>query len=802
MSGQLGELVVSISADLARFKEDMGKAQRVTNDTMKRMQMDVSSGMKAVETQLKSAAGLLVGFAGAASFGGLVKSMIDLQDEMSKTAQKAGVNISELSGMAYAAGLADVSTEQLAKSLGKLNKAMYEAAGDPNGGPAKTFRSLGVSVTDAAGKLRKADEVMIDLAGKFAGMKDGAEKTALSMEVFGKSGADMIPLLNGGAQGLKDATEEAKRFGLVMSEEAGKQAEKFNDNLTRLKSQVSGMALTLANEALPSIISVSDAMVNNGSGGAAAFGKSIAATVRSIQEATIYWATFADKVGAWNDTGGLLGHALSGKKAAEYKQQLQNIATAEAQQMAAIAAAYDRASMSSPGKAGSDGGSASGAETIKAAADAAEQARIEFNKGVQGYNKLVDTFNASRTDLSDFEKSIAKVNEEVATLSKEHPEQAKDAKILGEKIKAQLQLTEAIKKQNEMMEESARLTEQVNREWALAGLSSGRTALVAPSAGGTMGKDGSVLGGMPKFSLSGAAGTMGFGGNATSPTIDTDKLAREREAVTVAMLNNQMALVDTAERFYQTTTGEAAAKRIDLLNQELVAQKSIYDSIQGDGADAVMARIQEQAVINDINEKLLEQQKILASTTALGGMTVALDEYARAAKDVGAQLDYATTNMLHNMEDALVSFVTTGKASFSDFADAVIKDLARIAVQQSVMGPLSELGKLGLSALGGMFGSSSSMPAQNGYAPMDLYSAAGGFDIPAGVNPVVQTHAKEMILPAEYAEVIRGMSKEPAAAPSQTTISVPVTVEGNNKLSSALRDAIEETVLQVLRRHA
>jgi len=357
MSDKIGSLVIELAADIARFREDMGKANRVAQDSAR----SIARNFDAMRDGAARAAAAVASIAGAASLGALVKSSIDAADNMSKMAQKVGVNIKELSGMAHAAELADVSTEALGKSMGKLNKAMYEAAGGK--GPAETFEALGISVTDAAGNLRKADEMMVAIAGKFEGMDDGARKTALAMDLFGKSGADMIPLLNGGAAGLKEATDEAHRFGLVLDEEAGLRAEEFNDDLTRLKNITQGAALAFANEMLPSLLSVSDAMVNNGAGGAAIFGAAIKETVRDIQEATVYWAAFADKIGAWNDTDGLLGHMFSSKKAAEYKKRMEAIAEAEMGQLAAIAAGYDRvptARPSGPGKAGSDSGGGGG----------------------------------------------------------------------------------------------------------------------------------------------------------------------------------------------------------------------------------------------------------------------------------------------------------------------------------------------------------------------------------------------------------------------------------------------------------
>jgi len=289
MSGQLGELVISLAADTARFRSDLGKATKATQDASKEMTAHFDKMGAAVKTTI----GLMAGLAGVASLSSLVKGSIDAADNMSKMSQKVGVAIDQLSGMAYAAGLADVSTEQLGKGMGKLAKLMYEAAGDKNGGPAETFKTLGVSVTDAAGKLRGTDDVMMDVAERLAGMKDGAAKTALAMEVFGKAGADLIPLLNGGKQGIREAAEEAKRFGLILTEEAGRQAEEFNDNLTRLKARASGAAITLANDLLPEINKLVDTFAKGGDLANSPFMSGI----HSIKAEFLRLAMLADKAG-------------------------------------------------------------------------------------------------------------------------------------------------------------------------------------------------------------------------------------------------------------------------------------------------------------------------------------------------------------------------------------------------------------------------------------------------------------------------------------------------------------------------
>lgn len=81
------------------------------------------------------------------------------------------------------------------------------------------------------------------------------------------------------------------------------------------------------------------------------------------------------------------------------------------------------------------------------------------------------------------------------------------------------------------------------------------------------------------------------------------------------------------------------------------------------------------------------------------GSQKAFQDYLDDATDAARQAEEATTRALRNMEDALVAFARTGKLNFRDFADSVIADLVRIAVQQEIIGPLAKvLGLVGGAA--------------------------------------------------------------------------------------------------------
>lgn len=190
--------------------------------------------------------------AAATVFAGFIKAQIDAQDELFKMSQKVGIATDELSKLKYAAKLADVDTAQLQTGLVKLSKGMGEAARG-TGEAYNAFTAMGISVKNTDGTLKSNSQLLGEVADKFAGYEDGASKTALAVAIFGRSGADLIPLLNAGREGLKDAGDELGRFGGVVMPEAAKQAEIFNDNITKLSTVVGGAGKAITNELLTPI---------------------------------------------------------------------------------------------------------------------------------------------------------------------------------------------------------------------------------------------------------------------------------------------------------------------------------------------------------------------------------------------------------------------------------------------------------------------------------------------------------------------------------------------------------------------
>jgi hypothetical protein len=169
----------------------------------------------------------------------LAKNALETADNFAKLSQKTGVSVETLSGYAHAADLAGIDTETLALALGKLAKAANAAAqgGEEAKGP---FHDLGIEFKNQQGGLRPLDDLLGDVADKFAGMPDGPRKAALAIELFGKSGDRMIPFLNEGRAGLEEMRKEAERLGLVFDTKTALAIEQFNDNMGRLRGTVQG----------------------------------------------------------------------------------------------------------------------------------------------------------------------------------------------------------------------------------------------------------------------------------------------------------------------------------------------------------------------------------------------------------------------------------------------------------------------------------------------------------------------------------------------------------------------------------
>ncbi|SDS21463.1 hypothetical protein SAMN05216421_1112 [Halopseudomonas xinjiangensis] len=234
--------------------EGINKAGRAFTDANKQL-LNLDSAAKKAGAAIAGA--LSVGVVSA-----WVKESINAADESRKLAQAAGLTTEAFTGLSFAAGQSGLNAQQLTNSMSRLSQVVQQAA-EGSDRQATLFRSMGISIKDAEGNLRSSEAILGVIADRFQSMPDGIEKSALAAELFGRNlGGKMIPLLNGGAEGIKALTDQAERLGLVISDEQAKASEEFNDNLSVLGGVSRGAANTIAGEVLPTLNELSGLMID------------------------------------------------------------------------------------------------------------------------------------------------------------------------------------------------------------------------------------------------------------------------------------------------------------------------------------------------------------------------------------------------------------------------------------------------------------------------------------------------------------------------------------------------------------
>lgn len=219
--GSLGSLNVLLSADTTQFSSAMDKAAYTAERNLRKIGISARLGTAAI----------------AAAFTANVKIALDFSESIGKMSQRLGVSTEAMSKLAYAAKMSDISIETLETSFRKMYQNAYAGA--------DAFTTLGVSVKDSSGRFRNGADIFEELAEKFARMPDSVGKASAAMQIFGKNGSEIIPLLNQGREGLKGFSEEAERFGVVISETAARDAERFNDTMKKGGEILKGLALRI-----------------------------------------------------------------------------------------------------------------------------------------------------------------------------------------------------------------------------------------------------------------------------------------------------------------------------------------------------------------------------------------------------------------------------------------------------------------------------------------------------------------------------------------------------------------------------
>ena len=250
----------ALTREIVETEEALKKAKKaqdefnVSIESAKAKLDKVGSAASAVSEKTKglsTAAAGLVG--GIAALG--VKSL-NTADDLLELSQQTGISTDQLQKMQYASEMVDVSVESMTGALAKMKKQMATSAG------AEKFAALGISIRDASGELRNADEVFFEALEALSQIENETERDLAAMDLFGKSADQLAGIIDDGGASLKEYGAKAEELGLIMSNETLTGLGEVKDKIDELKAQAGAQLAETGAKAIEALTPVIDLLID------------------------------------------------------------------------------------------------------------------------------------------------------------------------------------------------------------------------------------------------------------------------------------------------------------------------------------------------------------------------------------------------------------------------------------------------------------------------------------------------------------------------------------------------------------
>ena len=632
---QIGSLEIQLLADLARLKKDMDDVKGLVGGAMSTIERSVGLA----KTALLGLGGTLTGIGSITAFKGMISDVIEAKVQLQHLSIQTGASVESLSAIGAVSKLTGTNIGDVGSAINKMQKNLATSTEDSRGA-ATALKALGISFDEFV--RLKADQQMLAVAKAMNEFQDGAGKAATAMLLYGKTGAQLLPM-------LKDLADKNTLVGKTTTESA-LQAEEYEKNLKRLAQYSDAWKRQMVDNMLPPLVEITKAMVEARK--EAGFFASIKAGIDAFGDTVLGWGDAArrkpikdlrDDIAALKAESAGVTVDLFGQKA-----RWDKLIVDKSAKLAELLKEYYKIS---------DGGAGAGRGGAPFVPDKPILAGDFGAKEKSG---------SLKTDPSDYDKFNKQTLELIGTLNAEldvtrkltqsEKERAKflvdiDLGKLTEKEKTffKIRYTDGIV----AMQDEVAMREHLRhaQELDLAEQKKAFDGLLAYS-------------GQLDQSLSDLA-------------FQTSLLGKSAEAQ--SRMTAMRRLDIEAQKALLAVTGDPTLRaQVQAQNEEAQARTLA-------GMDAQIAK-----------------QKELNGSWQFGAKT-ALDEYLKQVEDVAGQTKQLMTNSFKGMEDALVSFATTGKLDFKSLANSIIANMVRMQVQASITGPLSKSMKTGLDSGGGLF---------------------------------------------------------------------------------------------------
>lgn len=211
----------------------------------------ISSGAQKVSDATKgisaAAGGLLAGVATAGVAAAAAA------DDYNTLAKQTGLSTETLQEAKYAADLIDVSYETF---TGSLTKMVSKLRTNEEG-----FNNLGIATRDASGELLGTEEIFWNSVNALSAMENETARDIAAQELFGKGAAELAGILDDGGAAFRALGDDAKKAGLIMSQDTLDGLNEVNDQIDTLKAKSQATLSVAGGKALEAMAPVIDRVV-------------------------------------------------------------------------------------------------------------------------------------------------------------------------------------------------------------------------------------------------------------------------------------------------------------------------------------------------------------------------------------------------------------------------------------------------------------------------------------------------------------------------------------------------------------
>ncbi len=246
----IGTLEIELLANIARLSKDMDDAKTIVGQTAQKIQGHIN--------MLQNAFAALAGVLAVGYFVNIVKSGIDAQEQLGKLSKQTGDSAAALLAFKGVGMLTGTSIDTIAAASVKMSKNFSDMS--PAGKTASTaIQSLGINLNDF--QKMNPDQRMLAVAGAMNKFKDGSEKTAAAVAIFGRSGAQILPFLDDLGKNVDGVSAKLTDQAIATAALRAEQAKTFGDNLVQIQKNQNEWKKDLTNGLLPALADITTAFV-------------------------------------------------------------------------------------------------------------------------------------------------------------------------------------------------------------------------------------------------------------------------------------------------------------------------------------------------------------------------------------------------------------------------------------------------------------------------------------------------------------------------------------------------------------